>query len=396
MDNMDILPGDPLARWQAYRSAPVRDVIGLMSGTSLDAVDVAWMRFDSEHPRGRLMGSDSVQWTTKERSLLLELASGGGDSEGIARAHFLVGHRFAEAARLCCEKWNVAPDAVGSHGQTVAHFPASKGELPPATLQIGAAEPIALALSCPVVHDFRTADLAMGGEGAPLVPAADALLFRSDVDERILLNIGGVANATLLPVGDGFDGVRGFDTGPGNLLIDRAAFWATGGKRGVDSGGAGGLAGNVDEEVLDRLRRLPLLRRAPPRSFGREDFGEALFGEVLGWRDWAIRPDDLLATLAAWTASATVDAITRWLTPRRPRLLVAGGGVHNRAVMRFLTELWQPGIVGLQSELGIPDDAKEAAAFAVLADATLRGVLAGLPAVTGARNAARLGSIYFP
>jgi anhydro-N-acetylmuramic acid kinase len=255
---------------------------------------------------------------------------------------------------------------------------------------------LAQRLQCLVVHDFRSADLALGGQGAPLVPAVDALLFRSESSDRVLLNIGGVANATWLPKGRGTDGVVGFDSGPGNLLIDLAARWESSGTRLCDRNGQHGLRGHVDAGILQRLLDLPVLSTPPPRSFGREDFGEGLFRELLRWRAWSERPDDLFATLAAWTARATVDAFRKWIPTGPCEMLVAGGGARNAAVMRALADDWAPGRVGLQSELGVPEDAKEAYAFAVLADCTLRGIPTSLPAVTGASRAAILGNIAFP
>jgi anhydro-N-acetylmuramic acid kinase len=389
-------PQDPLALWNDYRRRPVRVVIGLMSGTSLDAIDVAWVRFKADQRLPELLGWREVEWSAHDREFLMRVARSQGDTESVARAHWLVGRRFAEVAASCCDDWVCQPDAAGSHGQTVAHFPESTDLLPAATLQIGAAAPIAQALGCPVVHDFRAADFALGGQGAPLVPAVDALLFRSDISDRVLLNLGGVANATWLPRGTGLDGVSGFDTGPGNLLLDQAAVWASAGEFGCDRDGVRASRGKVDVDILERLLRLPMLARRPPRSYGREDFGELLFGEILTWRDWNRAPDDLLATLTRFTVRATVDALRNWTPCQNCELFVAGGGANNPAVMRSFSEEWSPGRVGLQSELGIPVDAKEAVAFAVLADATLRGVACGLPGVTGAVRPSILGSVAFP
>jgi len=386
----------PLCLWNCYVAKETRNVVGIMSGTSIDAIDIAWVHFASQAPRPELRHFRTIPWSDFDRSLLMDLASGEADTEKVARGHWLVGHRIADAVAGCCEEWALRPDAIGCHGQTIAHFPIPVSGLPAATLQIGVPAPIALRLQCPVVHDFRSADVALGGQGAPLVPAVDALLFRSAQSDRILLNIGGVANATWLPRGQGTEGVTGFDTGPGNLLIDRAARRASHGAQSFDVNGDRGLRGRVDDNILNRLCGLPVLSTPPPRSFGREDFGDPLFQHLLAWRDWSGNPDDLLATLAAWTARATVESLRNWLPPGDSELLVAGGGAHNRAILRYLTQYWSTGRVGLQSELGVPVDAKEAYAFAVLADCTLRGIPTSLPAVTGARRSAILGSITFP
>jgi anhydro-N-acetylmuramic acid kinase len=309
----------------------------------------------------------------------------------LCRLNFAVGEAFAQAALLVISKAGLNPtevDLIGSHGQTVRHLP--KGS-PPSTLQIGEPALIAQRTGIPTIADFRTADMALGGQGAPLVPLVDFLLFGHGLRGRVMLNIGGIANATILPAGGEAGQVRAFDLGPGNALIDGAASHFSGGREHYDRDGQTAAAGRVDQAVLDELMGHEFLQLPPPKSTGREQFGAA-FLEALLARHHLI-PADWLATLAAFTARSIAAGLERFAHTAVDEVWVSGGGAHNLYLMELLRTALPGTKVDKLDGLGISVDAKEAVAFAVLANETLMGRPGNLPSATGAQRPAVLGKI---
>jgi len=372
-----------------------RHVLGLMSGTSVDAIDAAVVRLGNGTGLPELVEYREVKWDERDRRRLLAAASGEADPFEIARLHAMVGERFAEAAEACARVAGVRIDAVGSHGQTIAHLPATDGRMG-ATMQIGAAPIIATRLGCVVVHDFRWGDIALGGQGAPLAPAVDALLYRAPGVDRILVNIGGIANVTWLPAGIGVEGVAGFDTGPGNGLLDAWVSSKTDGAERMDRDGRWALRGSVLPDLLSRLWEMPGIASPPPRSLDRSvcvAWGLAVIRDVEPNGD--IR--DVAATLVEFTAGTIALAVAGQLSVGQgAEVLLSGGGACNPAIVARLVSMLHPRHVSVLGLGGTESDSKEAVAFAVLADAALRGARMGLPAVTGARESALLGSFAFP
>ena len=367
--------------------------VGLMSGTSMDGVDAAVCLVSGSGPRARLrvLRFAHRAYPRALRARLRALAEGAATTREVCRLDFEVGEAFAAAAAAALRAAGVRAAFAGSHGQTVWHEPRRPGR-GATTLQIGEAAVIAERLGCPVVSDFRPRDCAAGGEGAPLVPYADWALFRRPGRVRALQNLGGIGNVTV--VTPALEGVFAFDTGPANLPIDEAVRAATGGREAMDRGGRRAARGRVDAPLLESLLRHPFLRRKPPRSTGREEFGARFVAEARRRRP-RLPPDDLVATLTRFSAEATADAWRRFVLPRaRPdEALLSGGGARNPVLARFLAEALAPIPVRALDDAGFPGAAREAAAFALLASETLAGVPSNVPAATGAARRVVLGKV---
>jgi anhydro-N-acetylmuramic acid kinase len=365
-----------------------------MSGTSQDGVDAALCRIrgTGSSLNAELLAFETVSYGRSLRDRLRSLAEGEGTPASLARADVEVGEAFARAALqvTAAVGRKRRPDFVASHGQTVWHEP-RRGRRSTATLQIGCAAVIAERLGCPVVSDFRSRDAAAGGQGAPLVPYADWALLRAKGRVRAVQNLGGVGNVSV--VTGRLRDVFAFDTGPANLPLDEAARLVSGGRERFDGNGRRARRGRVDSGAVKALLRHPFLRRKPPRSTGREEFGAAFVTETA--RRHRLSGDDLVATLTDWVARATREAYRRFVEPRQAvdEVLLCGGGARNGTLVERLREQFAPVPVGLLDDAGLPSDAHEALAFAVLGAETLRGVPTGLPAVTGARRAVVLGTV---
>ncbi len=384
---------DPIAHLLDLRMRPMRRVVGLLSGTSADGTDAALVEISGAGPstHARLVAFESVPYDAALRARLHDARR--ASAEKLCELHVLMGETFARAALAVAAKAGLGArdiDLVGSHGQTVSHMPRSAFPVG-ATLQIGEASIIAELIGAPVVCDFRVRDVAAGGEGAPLVPLADYYLFRSPGRIRALQNIGGIANVTI--VAHDLAGLVAFDTGPGNMPLDAVARAASAGAESFDRGGARAARGQIDAALVAELHRLPFFDRPPPRSTGREEFGDAwlapLFGRFVG------RLDDLAATMTRFVAESIQRAYVRWVFPRTTvdELLVSGGGVHNATLMAHLAALFAPLPVRSTADVGLDPDAKEAVAFAILANETLFGLPGNIPGVTGARGPRVLGKI---
>lgn len=387
------------------RSGRTRLAVGLMSGTSMDGIDAALVSISGppEKPRVRLRSFGTIHFGRRLQNMLAHVASAHPSSaSAISQLNFLLGELFAEAALAVCRRAKISPrkvSVIGSHGQTVYHQGTRSREAGreiSSTLQIAEPAVIAERTGIPVVADFRPADMAAGGQGAPLVPMVDYLLLRDAREGRMALNIGGIANVTVIPAGAKPEDVFGFDTGPGNMVIDALMRHFTKGRKTFDAGGRSAAQGKPDEALLARLLRLPLFGLKPPRSFGREEFGEA-FTKRFFLRK-RLQPEDAVRTSTEITARSIVAALKRFVFPRAKihRLIASGGGAKNEFLMKRLQELLPKISISLSDDFGLPVDAKEAMAFALLADRTMHGLPGNLPSVTGARRAVVLGKILSP
>jgi anhydro-N-acetylmuramic acid kinase len=381
---------------------PERIVVGLMSGTSADSIDVAVCRMTGQ---GAEVGVDLRHYRehahdpeVKRRVIGLAAL----DVRGVAELHVLIGEAFAAACLATIEEAGLAPqdvDLIGSHGQTIYHHSGVAGA-PRATLQVGDGDVIAVRTGRYVLSDFRARDVAAGGEGAPLSPIADAVLFgRGRTGEpprrRAILNLGGIANLTVLD--DDPARVFGFDTGPANAPLDRLARRLSGGAIACDRDGQIARSGRVDEALLaELLEHDPFLSRRPPKSTGFEMYGDA-FVDRAAARHGGLDAD-LMATLVEFVARTVAVGVRQCeaLGPPVEEIVAAGGGVRNPALMERIAALVAPVPVRRSDELGVPSDAREAMAFAVLADMTLRGSAAMLPPVTGPAAPKLLGKLSFP
>lgn len=372
-------------------------VVGLMSGTSLDGVDAALIDIDEAEGgvRWRLLGFDSLEYTRGRRDEIHDCIL-KGSAASLCQLHTQLGEWFADAVFRVCDTAGVDVrdvDLVGSHGQTVWHHPPSptgRG----ATLQLGCPATIAERTGLDVVSDFRARDMAAGGEGAPLVPWVDRLLFAGD-RVRVLQNIGGMANLTRVPPRGVDEPLVAFDTGPGNALIDTAVELATNGEQSFDRDGGRARLGAVDERLLARLLDDEFFRREPPKSTGREYFGRTYVQRLVEERRPADREawSGLVATLTALTAHSIADAVRRWADPgEQGEVILTGGGSQNDTLVEMIQERLTPIPVRTGDALGIHSEAKEAVAFAALAWAHVRGRPGNVPEVTGASGPRVLGS----
>ncbi len=378
-------------------------VVGLMSGTSLDGVDAALVEIEEPatpdaRPDWRLLEFRPAPYT-EDRRQEIHATILQGDAAALARLHARLGTWFAEATIEVCQAAGLPLeelDLVGSHGQTLWHQPPRHG-VRGHTLQLGDPGTIAERTGVPVVSDFRSRDMAAGGEGAPLVPWVDALLFTTD-HVRVLQNIGGMANLTRLPPAGSDEPLIAFDTGPGNALIDIAVALATNGEELFDRDGHWARRGTVNESLLAELLDDPFLAAPPPKSTGRETFGQLYVQTLVGRllpadrASWA----DLIATLTALTARSIADAVREWVPiGEGSEMVVTGGGARNRALVAMIRDALDPVPVRADDSLGFDSQAKEAISFAFLAWAHATGRPANVPEVTGAAGPRVLGS-YTP
>jgi anhydro-N-acetylmuramic acid kinase len=369
---------------------PERLVLGLLSGTSVDAAEAALCRIRGagDSVKLTLVGHHSVPISRELRRSVREAAR----PEELCGLQIALAECFAQAGLGLLAKLNIPDDSldlVGSHGQTVAHLPPPAPF--PSSLQLGEANVLSQRLGAPVVFDFRAADLAVGGQGAPLVPYFDWAILRGAGETRAFQNLGGIGNVSV--VGDRLEDVLAFDTGPGNMLLDALAERVTEGALPCDRDGQLSQRGSADPVVLESLLETPYLKRPPPKSTGRELFGPTLLERV--WAALSSRPYDALATAVAFTVEATARAYESYIYPRvRPAAMyVSGGGSRHPGLMAGLRRRLAPLAVHPLDVLGFPEAAKEAACFALLANECIMGVPQNVPSATGARAAVVLGKI---
>jgi anhydro-N-acetylmuramic acid kinase len=373
------------------RARPVRHVAGLMTGTSMDGLDVGLCEIrPGERLRVDLVHFETVPFPDElRRRIAVERET---EIAGIARLHIELGHFFAGALADVLERHPWRLDLVGCHGQTVYH------EHGVTTLQLGDPSPLALRFRCPVVSDFRMGDIAAGGSGAPLVPYVDHRLLAARGEALLAVNIGGIANLTALPAGGGeIDDILGMDCGPGNMVLDRLVERYTGETWHADYDGQLARQGEVAADLLDELCDHSFFAEPPPKSTGREQFGEAFVEFLLARR----RPNsdqgwcDLLATATELTTFGIADCYQRFVAPVFPvaGVMVSGGGARNPEIMRRLQARFGAVPVRGSDAYGLPVDAKEAIAFAVLASERVDRRPANVPSVTGAMRRVLLGKI---
>lgn len=379
-------------RWMALARKSRRIGIGLMSGTSCDGVDAAVVSLSGagEGLRARLSAFRSFPYDTAFRSRLL--APSFSLHETLA-LHALVAERLADAARAMLGEAGPA-DFIASHGHTLAHVPPPGEDGVAATVQVGDPRHIAAATGLPVVADFRPRDIAAGGQGAPLVPYADWVLFRRPHETVAALNIGGIANFTV--VTPRIDSVYAFDTGPGNMIVDGVVRALSGGKQMMDVDGNAAARGAVVPELYERLMAHPYFALAPPKSTGRELFGvDVCIPDLLALAQ-GHGHDNLVATVTAVVADSIADAFQRYVASVQPvrEIVAAGGGASNPALMNRLAERVAPVRLVEASGYGVPADAREAVAFAILGNETLCARPSNVPRATGARQGAILGSVW--
>jgi anhydro-N-acetylmuramic acid kinase len=385
-----------------------RYAVGLMSGTSVDGIDAAVVQISGiagEPPHVQLMAFENISYPTKVREEIFALfdpAKATVDKMG--SMNVLLGELYAKAALSVIAKAGLDSNeiaVIGSHGQTIYHAPSFEhmyGYDLHYTVQIGEGAIIAARTGIPCVSDFRAADMAVGGQGAPLVPFTEYLLYR-EVDRTLLLqNIGGIGNITVVPANCTPDQVFAFDTGPGNMIIDGVVERLYYGQQTMDTGGAIALKGRVDANLLRMLQQEAYYALPLPKSTGREQFGSAYINGLLCYsKEHGIASEDIVATVTMLTAWSIGDAYRRFIRIHNPAdvMLVGGGGSYNPTLMAFIRQEMEPmGVQVLtQEQVGLSSDAKEAIAFALLADYTIAKRPNNLPNVTGAQRAVIMGKI---
>jgi anhydro-N-acetylmuramic acid kinase len=385
--------GQSLARLAEKRTLRVA---GLMSGTSADGVSAAICDIGPGGLAVRAFRTYPYSAELRARVFrLFEPRTSGVDD--LCRLNFALGEVFAAALLRLARESRVPPgslDLIGSHGQTVRHLPSGRNG-GGSTLQIGEPCVIAERTGVTTVADFRPRDVAAGGQGAPLVPFADLFLFGGGTRGRAVQNIGGIANVTWLPPGRQPSPVLAFDTGPGNMIIDRLTWRSTGGEAAFDRGGRLAARGTIDARLLAELMCHPFLARRPPKSTGREEFGVRFADEL--WRRGRrqrLKPEDLLATATAFTARSIADAYGRFLPGPADEVVLCGGGARNRTLLAMLrAELPAATRFAPPERFGVSAESREAVAFAILAWATVKGLAGNVPAATGARRPVVLGKI---
>ena len=388
---------------KALWDKPSRLVIGFMSGTSADGVDAALVRITGcgTQTRAEQLGFCFAPFSDEIRAEILRLAGGGAATAAdFCRMNFLLGELFCAAGETLCAQSGIRPadvDLIGSHGQTFWHIPEPEEYLShtlTGTLQFGEEAVLAERFGCPVVGNFRVRDMAAGGLGAPLVPYTEFLLYRSETDHTALQNIGGIGNITLLPAGCALSDVLAFDTGPGNMLIDAAIGHLTNGAKRYDANGELAASGRVSAALLARLMQDPYLSRRPPKTTGREHYGAAFTNGIFAAAaELKLSGADILATVTDFTAQTIAAAIRDFCPVRPARLIVGGGGSRNATLLRDIAAALPDVRVLRNEDLGFDGDAKEAVAFAVLANETVFARCNNAPSATGARHAVVMGKI---
>lgn len=376
-------------------------VVGLMSGTSGDGVDAALVdiRGSGHDLKVTPLAFVSCPYPDDLQQLVLAVSARGTVSE-ICHLNVVLGEWFAKAAARVIKQAGLEPvkiDLIGSHGQTIHHLPNAVDEpgvgTVRSTLQIAEPAIIAERTGIATVANFRPRDMAAGGQGAPLTPYVHYVLLRDKKRSRLIVNLGGISNVTYLPAGKGLDAILAFDTGPGNMVMDGLIRRLTKGRETMDRGGKLAAKGKVAIGLLAKLLAHPYLKRNPPKSTGREEFGDAFVEQILAaQKAHRLKSEDVLATCSLFTA-ITLGSARRWLGGPVDEVLVGGGGVRNRALMSNLSSVFSPVPVRTFEVAGWQSKAFEAVAFAVLAYQTFHGECANVPAVTGATHPVVLGTI---
>lgn len=384
-------------------------VIGLMSGTSVDGIDAAIVEIRGHglETEVNLIAFETCPFPSGVPQRILALCQPDtGRVDDICEMNFYIGHLFAEAVKHILQKSGMSANDValiGSHGQTIHHLPKDASTNHSAssyssTLQIGEPAVIAHETGIPTIADFRVADMAAGGQGAPLIAYPDYLLFRDSAKKVGLLNIGGIANLTVLPVNCSLDSVSASDTGPGNMCIDAVVREITEGTERYDKAGTRAAQGTAYQPLIDEWLKHPFFQLRPPKTTGREIFGNTFAMACLtACRKHGLTNNDCLATLTELTVQTITNYIEQFIEQSSIDVLyVSGGGVHNRTIMQRLSEVLIGTAVEPVDNSGISADAKEAIAFAILANESLHGHGGNLPSATGASVRKILGKFVCP
>ncbi len=378
-------------------------VAGVMSGTSLDGIDVALVHIDGSGVDSKV---ELIHFTTvpfcndMKNDIQQALSIENSNVQLICSLNFKLGLRFANAVKEVCKEANFPLrqlDLIGSHGQTIYHQPQQDGGMIPSTLQIGEPAIIAYETNTTVISNFRTMDMAAGGQGAPLVPYSEIILYRHQTKNRLLQNIGGIGNVTVIPSQLSEKSVIAFDTGPGNMVMDEVCQRLF--QLSYDQNGNIAKQGVVVEEVLTYCMNHPFLKMNPPKSTGREQFGEEFVSELLK-RFEKHSKENILTTVTRFTASSIVYHYKEFILPyyEIDEVILGGGGSYNDT----LVEMIRHGLkeekcaLFLQEDIGYSSEAKEAIAFAILANETYHRNPSNVPSATGAKESVVLGNITFP
>ena len=380
-------------------------VMGMMSGTSADGIDVVLTRIAGAPPKlsVKLQRHHHATFPAQVRKTILRLANGSPTTAAeLGQLNFLLGEEFARAAISACKSWRVPLrklSLIGSHGQTIYH----QGSASPflnyprlsSTLQIGEPSIIAERTGVTTIADFRPADMAAGGQGAPLVPFVDYLLYRHSTRNRAVLNIGGIANVTVIPARAKPKDVFAFDTGPGNMIVDALIEKFTHGRSHYDKDSQMALRGRLLPKLLNELMEEPYLQKQPPKTAGREQFGQSCTRRILSWANKRhAKREDVVRTATIFTPLSIANAFQQFVLPRTRvgEVIVSGGGAHNPLMMVYLSAILGFPVIS-SGELGVKPEAKEALAFAVLAYESYHGRANNLPSATGANHHAVLGKL---
>lgn len=375
-------------------------IAGIMSGTSLDGIDVAIIDITGSGFKAKInvLASHSVPYPKKVREALLGMSNTAAQTGDISRLNFLLGELYAEAVEETAERGEIPVESIkliGCHGQTIFHEGQGAqylGKKVASTMQIGESSVISERLGIDVISNFRERDIAAGGKGAPLVPYLDYMLLRHRGRGRVALNIGGIANLSAIPPNTNAERLIAFDTGPGNMVIDQLVSRITLGRQTFDRDGGFASRGQIDPKLLAKLLRDKYFRAKPPKTAGREQFGAEFVSKLL---DTELSTEDLIATATALTAESIASGIRNFVIPemRVDEVFVSGGGAHNPTLVAMLRKALDPIPVMMSSEVGLDVDAKEAVAFAVMAYETAHARPSNVPKATGAKRPVVLGKV---
>lgn len=387
----------------ALMEKPSRLVIGLMSGTSADGVDAALCRITGHGTSTKVeqLGFVFDPFDTQVREEILRLAGGQeATAADFCRINFLLGRLYAETSLRLCRECGVEPkdiDLIGSHGQTLWHIPqpeAYLGQTFRSTLQLGECSVLTETFGCPVVGDFRVRDVATGGLGAPLVPYSEYLIYRSETKCIALQNIGGIGNITCLPPACKPEEVFAFDTGPGNMVMDAVYGAITHGEKRFDEGGAFAAKGRVHQPLLNLMMDDEYIRRQPPKTTGREYYGPAYVEHITAEaKAQCLTDEDLMATVTAFTAATIAYSVEHFFPVKPDELIIGGGGSMNATLLKDIATVLPACNVMTNEQLGYDSNAKEAVAFAVLANEAIFAGCNNMPSVTGATKGVVMGKI---
>lgn len=372
--------------------------VGLMSGTSLDGIDAALVEIDNFGKKTKIKLIEFIT-TSIPLDVKDEIKRACSEEQSsvdlICSLNFKLGYLFAEATKNVCNKAGITLenlDFIASHGQTIYHLPKSRDSFIPSTLQIGEPAIIAYETGVKVVSNFRVMDMASGGEGAPLVPYSEYIIYGSDEENIALQNIGGIGNVTVIPKGGEINSIFAFDTGPGNMIIDEVCQRLF--KLNYDEDGKIAANGKIQNDILDDLMSHSYINAFPPKTTGREEFGQQFVDELLKKYNNK-KPEDILSTVTMFTAKSIAVNYKNFIMNKvnLNKVIIGGGGAHNKTLLSYLkNELPNVSIV-TQDDIGLSSDAKEAIAFVILGNETLNNNFSNVPSATGAKEKVILGNI---